>query len=62
MGKGHRHNNIDQAKLSQLLEILHRRGSLAQEIVASMSKSWLSNSQGKELKAMTQTLNKLVTH
>ena len=45
------YNNIDQAKLSQLLEILHRRESLAQEIVASIeSKSWLSNSQEQRIK------------
>lgn len=46
------YNNIDQAKLSQLLEILRRRRSLAQEIVASMdSKSWLSNSQEQRIKS-----------
>lgn len=46
------YNNIDQAKLSQLLEILRRRRSLAQEIVASMeNKAWLSNSQEQRIKS-----------
>ena len=45
------YNNIDQAKLSQLLEILHRRELSPRNCRVHRGKSWLSNSQEQRIKS-----------
>lgn len=45
------YGNLDQAKLSQLLTILRRRVSLAEEIVTTIERqAWLSSSQEQRIK------------
>lgn len=45
------YNNVDQSKLKELIDILHKRESLAKEILTAMNnKAWLSDDQQNRIK------------